>query len=58
MRPVAALHEGGRDVVVHRCEACGAVRRNRAAAYDDPEAVLALFGRPVPDATGGRDPSG
>lgn len=48
MRPVGALSEGGRVVIVHRCVDCGHVRRNKAAHTDDPEAVLGLFGRVVP----------
>ena len=36
-------------IVVQRCLGCGHTRRNRSAADDDREALLALFGRPVPD---------
>jgi hypothetical protein len=49
MRPVGALSERGRTVVVHQCVVCGHVRRNRTADADDPDAVLGLFGRVVPD---------
>ena len=49
MEPVGALWEGGEIVLVQRCLACGHTRRNRAAANDDRDALLALFGRPVPD---------
>lgn len=51
MEPVAALAEGARTVLVQRCVACGHTRRNRSAPGDDRDAVLALFGRPVPDST-------
>jgi hypothetical protein len=49
MEPVGALSERGETVLVHRCVACGHSRRNRSAADDDSDALLALFGRPVPD---------
>jgi hypothetical protein len=49
MEPVGALSEGGEIIVVQRCLGCGHTRRNRSAADDDREALLALFGRPVPD---------
>jgi hypothetical protein len=49
MEPVGALSEAGEVVVVQRCVACGHTRRNRSAPNDDREALLALFGRPVPD---------
>lgn len=49
MEPAGALSEGGQLVLVHRCVACGHLRRNRCAADDDRDAVLGLFGRPVPD---------
>ncbi|MDQ3906412.1 MAG: RNHCP domain-containing protein [Actinomycetota bacterium] len=48
MEPVGALWEGGEIIVVQRCLGCGHIRRNRAAANDDRDALLALFGRPVP----------
>lgn len=51
MEPVAALAEGDSFAVVQRCTACGHTWRNRVAEADDREAVLALFGRPVPDAS-------
>ncbi|MGH3901428.1 MAG: RNHCP domain-containing protein [Pseudonocardiaceae bacterium] len=49
MEPVGALSESGRIVVVHRCVVCGHVRRNRSAADDDSDALLGLFGQPIPD---------
>ena len=44
-----ARHVEGEIVVVQRCLGCGHIRRNRAAANDDRDALLALFGRPVPN---------
>lgn len=52
MEPVGALSEAAQVVLVQRCVECGHTRRNRTAADDDRDAVLALFGRPVPDSTG------
>lgn len=52
MEPVGALSESDGFVVVQRCVACGHTWRNRTAAADDRDAVLALFGRPVPDPAG------
>jgi DNA-directed RNA polymerase subunit RPC12/RpoP len=49
MEPVGALYEGGRTVVVQRCQRCGHTRRNKTARDDAPDAVLALFGRVVED---------
>jgi hypothetical protein len=49
MEPIGALAESDRIVLVQRCLACGHTRRNRSADDDDRDAVLALFGRPVPD---------
>ena len=49
MEPVGALYEGGRTVVVQRCQRCGHTWRNRTARNDSRDAVLALFGGPVED---------
>ena len=49
MEPIGALSERDGIVLVHRCVVCGHIRRNRSATDDDHDAVLALFGRPVPD---------
>jgi hypothetical protein len=49
MEPIGALSERAGIVLVQCCVACGHTRRNRTAADDDRDAVLALFGRPVPD---------
>lgn len=40
MAPVAVEVEGGRYVLVHECERCKAVRRNKAAPDDDTAAIL------------------
>jgi RNHCP domain len=48
MEPVGALSENGEIIVVQQCVVCGHIRRNRAARNDDRNALLALFGRPVP----------
>ena len=48
LEPVGAEHDGKKGwVIVHRCERCGAVRRNKAALddpamADDREALVAL----------------
>ena len=47
MEPVGALYEGGRTVLVQQCVACGRTWRNRVAANDDRDTVLALFGRVI-----------
>ena len=49
MEPIGALYEGGRTVVVQRCQRCGHSRRNKTARGDSRAAVLALFGRAVED---------
>lgn len=51
MEPLGALSEGDKIIVVQRCVACGHSRRNRSATNDDRDALLRLFGRPVPDST-------
>lgn len=49
MQPIglAFKEEGGRRqgelTLVHRCERCGAVSRNRIAGDDDPESVVTVF---------------
>jgi hypothetical protein len=52
MRPLAALREPDRIVIVHQCVACQFMRRNKASEADDQTAILGLFGRPVPDVPG------
>ena len=52
MEPVGALYEGGRTIVVQRCQQCGHTWRNRTARNDSRDAVLALFGRVVEDPRG------
>lgn len=51
MAPVAAGVMQDEWFVVHRCIACGFVRRNRTSRQDDPDAVRALLGRPIPDSS-------
>jgi len=48
MEPVGVLFEGGEHIVVQRCVSCGHRWRNRSSPADDPQALAALFGRPVP----------
>lgn len=40
MPPVGALRKDGEIVLVHRCQRCGHVRRNRAAPEDDFDLLL------------------
>ena len=40
MEPVQLLYERGEFVVVHRCTACGAVRRCRTRPDDDLSVIL------------------
>lgn len=49
MEPIGALSQGTGWIVVQRCGSCGHLWRNRVSDRDDRDAVLALFGRPVPD---------
>lgn len=51
MPPVAAGVKQDEWFVVHRCEICGFVRRNRTSSKDDPTAVRLLLGRPIPDSS-------
>jgi hypothetical protein len=48
MEPVGTLSDSGEIVVVQHCWR-GRLRGNRSAADDDRDALLAPFGRPVPD---------
>jgi hypothetical protein len=43
MRPIAVETRSGNQVIVHRCERCGATRRNKATGDDDFEAILAVM---------------
>ena len=49
MEPIGALYEGGRTIVVQRCQTCGHTWRNKTARDDSRNAALALFGRVVED---------
>ncbi len=51
MEPVAAGLRQDEWFLVHRCVACGFVRRNRTDRHDDRAAVRALLGRPIPDSS-------
>jgi RNHCP domain len=48
MEPIAAGVEDGQNFVVHRCQACGHMRRNKIAPKDEQAVVLRYFGRPIP----------
>jgi hypothetical protein len=45
MRPVGVESRRGRQVVVHRCEACGVVRRVRVAPADVAAALVEVARR-------------
>lgn len=47
MEPVDLELKDGRYVLVHRCQKCGFVRRNKVCDEDDFAAVIALSGRKV-----------
>lgn len=48
MTPVAAGIERDQKFVVHRCEKCGHLHKNRVAPQDNSAVVLRYFGRPIP----------
>ncbi|MBN1882434.1 MAG: RNHCP domain-containing protein [Deltaproteobacteria bacterium] len=43
MRPVALEERRGEYVVVHRCEVCGIIRKNRTAPEDSFEAMIEVM---------------
>ena len=43
-----AFRADGEQMLVHRCNGCGAERQNRIAADDDPVAVMRLTPVPLP----------
>lgn len=43
MEPVGAEQKGGAITLVHRCVRCGHIKRNRAAANDDFDRLLAVL---------------
>jgi len=43
MQPIAVETAGDGYIIVHRCTRCGVVRRNKAAANDDFEALLRVI---------------
>jgi len=42
MKPIAVEMKKGKYVIIHRCLKCGAVRRNRSAANDSFDTILAV----------------
>ncbi|MBX7137022.1 MAG: RNHCP domain-containing protein [Oligoflexia bacterium] len=42
MRAIALEIKGGKQTIIHRCDKCGEIRRNRAHKSDDSEALIAL----------------
>ncbi len=44
MYPVALEKSRGKEYIVHRCEKCGFIRRNKVCATDNYDAVIALAG--------------
>lgn len=42
MRPIGLEHKRGLVVLIHRCEVCGFLRRNRSAEADHFAAIVAL----------------
>ncbi len=45
MEPVGLEQHRGRDAIVHRCTRCGTAKRNRTAAADRRDALVALAAR-------------
>lgn len=43
-----AYRADGEQMLIHRCNGCGAERQNRIAADDDPAAVMRLPLAPLP----------
>lgn len=50
MEPVGAERKSGETIIVHRCTRCHHLKRNRAAAADDPDLLIHLLalGSPYP----------
>lgn len=42
MEPVDIEQKGGKFVIVHRCQKCGFIRRNKVQENDDFDAVLRI----------------
>ncbi len=42
MRPMQVMAQGSKTMLVHKCEACGTIRKNRTAENDNFEAILIL----------------
>ena len=47
MEPIDLELKDGRYILVHRCQKCGAVRRNKVSSEDDFAAVIELSRRKV-----------
>lgn len=47
MEPMGVEAKGGEYTIVHKCQNCGAVRRNKADEEDNFELILELSGRPA-----------
>lgn len=43
MEPVRVELEHGERILIHKCEKCGAIKRNKASNNDDFDALLKLF---------------
>ncbi|MDR3263043.1 MAG: RNHCP domain-containing protein [Clostridiales bacterium] len=46
MRPVSAILNNKGYVIIFKCEKCGAVKRNKAAADDDLDMLIKLTAQP------------
>lgn len=42
MRPISVEKSGNGFIITHRCDACGKVKRQRAADNDSMDAIIAL----------------
>lgn len=49
MEPIAAANHPKKGMeIAHRCTACGAVRKNKAASDDARDEIMKLVSRPMP----------
>ncbi len=42
MRPISVAPDGDRFIIIHKCERCGKVMRQRTSDNDDIDAIIAL----------------
>lgn len=42
MRPIGLDTKNGQQYIIHQCEKCGFVRRNKVSSQDDFKAIMAL----------------